>query len=77
MIVLMAAGNKPLTEWNVFNGFRTLAANIATEIPEAVVGSAHYRALFFTALILFGMTFVINTLAELVRRHFRAKVRSL
>ena len=77
MIVLMAAGNTPLTEWNVFNGFRTLAANIATEIPEAVVGSAHYRALFFTALILFGMTFVINTLAELVRRHFRAKVRSL
>ncbi|MCP5021119.1 MAG: ABC transporter permease subunit [bacterium] len=77
MIVLMAAGNTPLTEWNVFNGFRTLAANIATEIPEAVVGSAHYRALFFTAILLFGMTFVINTLAELVRRHFRAKVRAL
>ncbi len=77
MIVLMAAGNTPLTEWNVFNGFRTLAANIATEIPEAVVGSAHYRALFFTALILFGMTFVINTFAELVRRHFRSKVKAL
>ncbi|MEZ5976348.1 MAG: ABC transporter permease subunit [Planctomycetota bacterium] len=77
MIVLMAAGNTPLTEWNVFNGFRTLAANIATEIPEAVVGSAHYRALFFTALLLFAMTFVINTLAELVRRHFRGKVRAL
>jgi phosphate transport system permease protein len=77
MIVLMAAGNTPLTEWNVFNGFRTLAANIAVEIPEAVVGSAHYRVLFLTALILFSMTFVINTFAELVRRHFRAKVKSL
>ncbi|MBL4770726.1 MAG: ABC transporter permease subunit [Planctomycetes bacterium] len=77
MIVLMAAGNTPLTEWNVFNGFRTLAANIAVEIPEAVVDSSHYRVLFLTALILFGVTFVINTFAELVRRHFRAKVKSL
>jgi phosphate transport system permease protein len=77
MIVLMAAGNTPLTEWNVFNGFRTLAANIAVEIPEAVVDSSHYRVLFLTALILFSMTFVINTLAELVRRHFRAKVKAL
>ena len=77
MIVLMAAGNTPLTEWNVFNGFRTLAANIATEIPEAAVGSTHYRVLFFTALILFGMTFVINTFAEGVRRYFRAKVKAL
>jgi phosphate transport system permease protein len=77
MIVLMAAGNTPLTEWNVFNGFRTLAANIAVEIPEAVVDSSHYRVLFLTALILFSMTFVINTFAELVRRHFRAKVKAL
>ena len=77
MIVLMAAGNTPLTEWNVFNGFRTLAANIAVEIPEAVVDSSHYRVLFLTALILFSMTFVINTFAELVRRHFRAKVTAL
>ena len=36
MIVLMAAGNTPLLELNVFNGFRTLSANIATELSEAV-----------------------------------------
>jgi phosphate transport system permease protein len=29
MIVLMATGNTPVMEWNIFNGFRTLAANIA------------------------------------------------
>lgn len=77
MIVLMAAGNTPLMEWNVFNGFRTLSANIAVEMPEAVVGSAHYRTLFLAALVLFAMTFVLNTLAELVRRHFRARTRQL
>ena len=77
MIVLMAAGSTPVLELNVFNGFRTLSANIATELPEAVHGSAHYRTLFLAALTLFGMTFVVNSLAEAVRRHFRKKAVSL
>lgn len=77
MIVLMAAGNTPIMEWNVFNGFRTLSANIAVEMPEAVPRSAHYRTLFLAALVLFAMTFVLNTLAELVRRHFRARTQAL
>ena len=77
MIVLMAAGNTPLMEWNVFNGFRTLSANVATELPEAAVGSAHYRALFLAGLVLFGMTFVLNTAAELVRRVFRKRMQAL
>ena len=34
-------------------------------MPEAVVGSAHYRVLFLTALVLFMFTFVVNTFAEL------------
>ena len=38
MIVLMAAGNTPVMDWNIFNGFRTLSANIAVELPEAVQG---------------------------------------
>ena len=73
MIVLMAAGNTPILEWNAFSGFRTLSANIATELPEAVRDSTHYRTLFFAGLVLFAMTFVINTLAEGVRRSFRAR----
>jgi len=73
MIVLMAAGNTPLMEWNLFNGFRTLSANIATELPEAPRGGSLYRLLFLSALVLFAMTFVINTLAEVVRRRFRAR----
>jgi len=77
MIVLMAAGNTPVMDWNVFNGFRTLSANIAVELPEAVQNSSHYRVLFFAALVLFLMTFVLNTVAELVRLRFRRRAQSL
>ena len=77
MIVLMAGGNTPVTEWNVFNGFRTLAANIAVELPEAVRDSTHYRTLFLAALTLFMMTFVINTCAEVIRQRFRRRAYQL
>lgn len=73
MIVLMAAGNTPVLEMNIFNGFRTLSANIAVELPEAVRNSTHYRTLFLAALILFMMTFVINTVAEIIRMRFRKR----
>lgn len=77
MIVLMAAGNTPILDWNVFNGFRTLSANIAVELPEAVRNSTHYRTLFLAALVLFMMTFVLNTAAEIVRIRFRRKAEQL
>ncbi|TAJ25256.1 MAG: ABC transporter permease subunit [Planctomycetota bacterium] len=73
MIVLMATGNTPVMEWNVFNGFRTLSANIAVELPEAARDSTHYRTLFLAALTLFAITFVVNTLAEVVRQRFRKR----
>ncbi|MBA3312923.1 MAG: ABC transporter permease subunit, partial [Planctomycetaceae bacterium] len=60
MIVLMAAGNTPIMEFNIFNGFETLSAAIATEMPEAVRGSTHFRTLFLAALVLFGLTFLVN-----------------
>ena len=77
MVVLMAAGNKPLIDWNVFNGFQTLSAAIATELPEAARGSAHYRILFLAALTLFAITFVVNTIAEFVRQRFRRRAHEL
>jgi phosphate transport system permease protein len=77
MIVLMAAGNTPIMEINLFNGFRTLSANLAVELPEAVQNSTHYRTLFLAALVLFSMTFVLNTVAEAVRLRFRRKTRRL
>ena len=73
MIVLMATGNTPILDWNWANGFRTLSANIAVEIPEAPHGGSLYRVLFLAALLLFVVTFVINSLAELVRQRLRDK----
>ena len=73
MIVLMATGNTPILDWNPFSGFRTLSANIAVEIPEAPHGGTLYRILFVAAILLFMLTFVINTVSELVRERLRAK----
>ncbi|HYH47006.1 MAG TPA: ABC transporter permease subunit, partial [Thermoanaerobaculia bacterium] len=77
MIVLMATGNTPIMDWNPFNGFRTLSANIAVEIPEAPHGGTLYRALFLAALLLFLMTFLINTVAEVVRQRLRERYSQL
>jgi phosphate transport system permease protein len=77
MIVLMATGNTPVMDWSIFSGFRTLSANIAVELPEAVRDSTHYRTLFLAALTLFAMTFVLNTLAEMVRLRFRRRAYQL
>lgn len=77
MIVLMATGNTPVMGWNPFDGFRTLSANIAVELPEAVRDSTHYRTLFLAALLLFVMTFVVNTAAEIIRLRFRKRAVQL
>ena len=73
MIVLMATGNTPIMDWSLFNGFRTLSANIAVEIPEAPHGGTLYRTLFLAGVLLFVATFVLNTVAELIRQKLRAK----
>jgi phosphate transport system permease protein len=77
MIVLMATGNTPIMNWNMFSGFRALSANIAVELPEAPVGGTLFRVLFLAALLLYVMTFIVNTAAELVRLRLRRKYRYL
>ena len=77
MIVLMATGNTPIMDFNIFEGFRALSANIAVEMPEAEVASTHYRVLFLAALVLFMATFIFNTIAEVVRQRLRVKYSSL
>ena len=77
MIVLMASGNTPILDLNVFQGMRTFAANIAVELPEAEVAASHYRILFLIALLLFVMTFAFNTAAELVRERLRDRYARL
>ena len=77
MIVLMATGNTPIMDINIFEGMRTLAANIAVEIPESEVDSTHYRILFLAALVLFMFTFMFNTVAEVIRQRLRDKYSTI
>jgi len=77
MIVVMATGNTPIMDLNIFSGMRTLSANIAVELPEAPQGGTLYRALFLGAMVLFLMTFAVNTLAEVLRQHLREKYKTV
>lgn len=77
MIVLMATGNTPIMDFSMFEGMRTLAANIAIEMPESEVQSTHFRILFLSALVLFVFTFLVNTGAEVVRQRLRARYSAL
>lgn len=77
MIVLMATGNSPVVNFNIFEGMRTLSANIAVELPETAVGSTHFRVLFLAALVLFVFTFIFNTLAEVIRQRLRQRFSNL
>jgi len=77
MIVVMATGNTPVMSWNIFSGMRTLAANIAVELPEAPHHGTLYRTLFLGAMLLFLTTFIVNTVAEVMRQHLREKYKTV
>ncbi len=77
MIVVMATGNTPVMDWSLFNGFRALSANIAVEMSEAPEGGSLFRVLFVAAGLLFAMTFLVNTAAELVRLRLRRRYSHL
>lgn len=77
MIVLMATGNTPVVNFNIFEGMRTFSANIAVELPETAVASTHFRVLFLAALVLLSLTFAVNTLAEVIRQRLRKRYSNL
>ena len=77
MIVVMATGNTPVMDFNIFSGMRTLSANIAVELPEAPYLGTLYRALFLGAMVLFMMTFIMNTAAEIIRQRLREKYKTV
>ncbi|MFP4431555.1 MAG: ABC transporter permease subunit [Spirochaetaceae bacterium] len=77
MIVVMATGNVPVTDFNIFTGMRTLSANIAVELPEAPWRSTLYRSLFLGSLLLFSFTFVVNTAAEILRQGLRERFKAV
>jgi len=77
MIVVMATGNVATTELNPFTGMRTLSANIAVELPEAPYLGTLYRSLFLGAMLLFLLTFAVNTMAEIMRQKLRERYRAV
>lgn len=77
MIVLMASGNTALFSASPFEGMRSMAAAIAIELPEAAPGGLTYHLLILAALVLFIFTFLVNTLAEVVRQRLRRRYRHM
>jgi ABC-type uncharacterized transport system permease subunit len=48
-----------------------MPASLAIEIPEAVVGSEAYQALFAVGLLLFIITFAVNMIADVILARYR------
>ena len=61
MAVLMVTGNAAVMPTSIFEPLRTIPATIAAELGEAPAGGAHYQALFLLGVILFVITFLINS----------------
>lgn len=74
MTVLMIAGGAAVIPKSLFEPVRPMTATIAAEMGEAVVGSAHYHALFGIGLILFLITLIFNMIAEMIGRRYRLKL---
>ncbi|WP_249976262.1 ABC transporter permease subunit [Vreelandella olivaria] len=77
MIVLMASSNTALFSASPFEGLRSFSAAIAIELPEASPGGLTYHLLILAALVLFIFTFLVNTLAEVVRHRLRRRYHRL
>jgi phosphate transport system permease protein len=74
MIVLMASGNAAIASWAFSDSTRTLPATIAAELAEVVFGGPHYRVLFFLGLLLFLITFVLNSTGAWVISRLRTRL---
>lgn len=67
MAVMMVTGNAAnipaLSTGLLFQPVRTMTATIAAEMGEVAQGSLHYNTLFGIGIVLFVITFAINSLA--------------
>jgi len=70
MAVMMVTGNAAnipeLGAGLFFQPVRTMTATIAAEMGEVAQGSLHYQVLFAIGIVLFLVTFAINSLASLL-----------
>lgn len=71
MTVLMVTGNAAQIPRTLLAPGRTMTATIAAEMGETVHFSPHYHALFAIGLVLFVITFLVNTIADLALRRVK------
>lgn len=75
MAVTMVIGNKAQISSSLFEPAYTMASVIANEFAEAS-GSLHISSLIEVGLILFGVTFIINSFARLLIYSYTRKVEA-
>lgn len=71
MAVIMVAGNQPVIPDSIFDGVRTMTANIVLEMGYAA--DLHRGALIATGVVLFVFILIINTLVNLARNSGKAE----
>ena len=71
MIVLLAAGQQPVIDWNPLHAVETMTAFIAaTGAGDVPTGSLEYKTIFAVGLTLFVATLVMNIISiRLVRKY--------
>ena len=71
MVVLMVAGNSLALPHSFLDPVRPMTATIAIEIREVVVNDLHWKSLFAIGLVLFVITFFINSATDIIlkKRH--------
>jgi phosphate transport system permease protein len=68
MAVLMVTGNAAIMPKSFLEPVRTIPATIAAELGEAPFGGTHFKALFALGIILFVITFIFNTMVEMIKK---------
>jgi phosphate transport system permease protein len=71
----MLAGNANVISWSIFSPCSTLAALLANHFPEA--GPVEVGALMYAALVLLGITLLVNIIGALILQRAEAGVRGL
>ncbi|MDG6244171.1 MAG: phosphate ABC transporter permease subunit PstC [Methanolobus sp.] len=74
MTVMMVTGNSaviPGFPSGLFAPVKTMTATIALEMGEVPQGSEHFHALFAIGSVLFITTFIINIIANHIKRRYR------
>ncbi len=75
MAVLLVIGNKPIVSISLFSSGATIASVLANEYPEAVSDPIYLSALNELALILLGLSLILNLIfLRIMRRHIGGKM---